>query len=117
MSKQKPPGNREWFLGGFVLSCEAGSITYRKCSRMSPEYEPLTVKDLLLLLPLEDQQAGLDRVPQHTLSHPMKDYEWGTMYLYWRDFILWAYLGYSVQGGGDPEWGQARDDALNKLPI
>ncbi len=87
---------------------------------MPDDYEPLTVKDLLLLVPIDDPKAGLKRVPQHVLSHPMSDYETGTMYLYFRDWILWKYLDYQHNGYGyDPQarWGTDRDKALKAMGL
>ncbi len=82
--------------------------------------KPLTVKDLLLLIPISDPEAGLKRVPQHVLIHPMRDYESGTMYLYFRDWILWKYLDYQNNGYGyDPQerWGKDRDAALEVMGL
>ncbi len=85
--------------------------------QMTTDSEPLTVKDLLSTLPVENLQAALARVPQHVLHHPMSDYETGTMYLYFRDWILWKFLDYP--GTYDPEgkWGKDRDIAIKKMGL
>ncbi len=74
----------------------------------------LTVKELLLTLPFPDPDAGIKRVPAYVLDHPMNMYRDGTMYLYFRDYILWSFLGYNRKGV-DPDWGIDRDIALEEL--